>query len=71
MTENELDGVFIIFRRFKKNYRKENEISPQQAAGNLTQERLSCRYISILGTYRAILYNSKIIEIFDDKYLIS
>jgi len=55
MTENESDGVFIIFRGLKK----------------IIGRKLSCRYISIMGTYRAILYNSKIIEIFDDKSLIS
>ena len=56
MTENELDGVFIIFRGLNKK---------------IIGRKLSCRYISILGTYRAILCNSKIIEIFDDKSLIS
>ena len=56
MTENELDGVFIIFRGL---YYK------------IIGRKLSCRYISILETYRAILHNSKIIEIFDDKSLIS
>ena len=55
-TENELDGVFIIFRGLYKK---------------IIGRKLSCRYISILGTYRAILHNSKIIEIFDDKSLIS
>ncbi len=56
MTENELDGVFIIFRGLKKK---------------IIGRKLSYRYISKLGTYRAILYNLKIIEINDDKLLIS
>ena len=56
MTENELDGVFIIFRGLNKK---------------IIGRELSCRYISKLGTYRAIIYNSKIIEINDDKILIS
>ena len=56
MTKNELDGVFIIFRGLKKK---------------IIGRKLSCRYISKLGTYRAILYNSKIIEINDDKLRIS
>ena len=56
MTENELDGVFIIFRGLNKK---------------IIGRKLSCRYISKLGTYRAILYNLMIIEINDDKLLIS
>ena len=56
MTENELDGVFIIFRGLKKK---------------IIGRKLSYRYISKLGTYRAILYNLKIIDINDDKLLIS
>ena len=56
MTENELDGVFIIFRGLKKK---------------IIGMKLSYRYISRLSTYRAILYNPKIIEIFGDKSLIS
>ena len=52
MTENELDRVFIIFRGLNKK---------------IIGRKLSCRYISKLGTYRAILYNSKIIEICDNK----
>ncbi len=56
MTENELDGVFIIFRGLKKK---------------IIGRKLSYRYISKLGIYRAILYNLKIIEINDDKILIS
>ena len=55
MTENEFDGVFIIFRGLYKK---------------IIGRKLSCRYISKLGTYRAIIYNSKIIEINDDKILI-
>ena len=50
MTKNELDGVFIIFRGLNKK---------------IIGRKLSCRYISKLGAYRAILYNSKIIEIND------
>ena len=56
MTKNELDGVFIIFQGLNKK---------------MIGRQLSCRYISKLGTYRPILYNSKIIEINDDNLLIS
>ena len=55
MTENESDGVFIIFRGLKK----------------IIGRKLSCPYISKSSTYRAILYNSQIIEINDHKILIS
>ena len=56
MTQTELDGTFIIFRGIIKK---------------IIGRKLSCRYISKLGTYSAILYNSKIIEINDDKLRIS
>jgi hypothetical protein len=55
MTENESDGVFIIFRGLKK----------------IIGRKLSCHYISKSSTYHAILYNSQIIEINDHKILIS
>ena len=56
MTRTELDGVFIIFRGLKKK---------------IIGRKLSYRCISKLGTYRAIFYNLKIIEICDDKLWIS
>ena len=42
MTENELDGVYIIFQGLNKK---------------IIGRKLSCRYISILGTYRATISN--------------
>ena len=56
MTRTELDGVFIIFRGLKKK---------------IIGRKLSYRYISKLGTYRAMIFNSIFIEIYDDMFWIS